>query len=123
MMQSACAATTISRRRRATRGPARRRKFPIAPCQSNYILPFTYNATPNQQPIREADPSKEVLGYEVKFQISFKVKLREDILSRDADLWIAYTQLSLRQLYNTADSSAFREAHHRPEILLNFRTD
>jgi phospholipase A1 len=102
---------------------ARRRKFPIAPYQSNYILPITYNATPNQRPIREADPSKEVLDYEVKFQLSFKVKLWEDILGQDVDLWMAYSQLSLWQLYNTEDSSPFRETNYQPEILLNVRTD
>jgi phospholipase A1 len=102
---------------------SREGRFPITPFHSNYILPLTYNATPNQDPIREADPSKEVLDYEVKFQISFKVKLWEDVLSRDVDLWIAYTQLSLWQLYNTEDSSPFRETNYQPEILVNFRTD
>jgi phospholipase A1 len=102
---------------------SREGRFPITPFHSNYILPSTYNATPNQLPIQEADPSKEVLDYEVKFQLSVKVKLWEDILSRDVDLWIAYTQLSLWQLYNTEDSSPFRETNYQPEILVNFRTD
>lgn len=102
---------------------SRLKKFPITPYKSNYILPVTYNSTPNEQPIKEADPSKEVQNYEVKFQISFKVKLWQDVFGKKMDLWAGYTQLSFWQLYNTADSSPFRETNYEPELLLNFRTD
>ena len=100
----------------------RRRIFPITPYKSNYILPLTYNSTPNQTPIQEADPTKEVKNYEVKFQISFKIKLWQDVFRKNMDLWIGYTQLSFWQLYNTEDSSPFRETNYEPELLLNFRT-
>jgi phospholipase A1 len=102
---------------------SRRRKFPITPYRSSYFLPVTYNSTPNEGPIKEADPSKEVQNYEVKFQISLKVKLWQDVLGKKMDLWVGYTQLSFWQLYNTEDSSPFRETNYEPELLLNFRTD
>ena len=102
---------------------SRRRKFPVTPYRSNYILPVTYNSTPNEGPIQEADPGKEVQNYEVKFQISFKIKLWQDVLGKNMDLWVGYTQLSFWQLYNTEDSSPFRETNYEPELLLNFRTD
>ncbi|UCF84113.1 MAG: phospholipase A, partial [Desulfobacteraceae bacterium] len=72
---------------------SRREKFPITPYRSNYILPVTYNNTPNEDPIQEADPDKEVQNYEVKFQISFKIKLWQDVLGKNMDLWVGYTQL------------------------------
>lgn len=104
-------------------GEPRRRRFVITPHRSSYILPFTYNTTPNEAPVREADPGMEVQRYEVKFQISFKVLLWQDVLGRNMDLWIAYTQLSFWQVYNVADSSPFRETDYEPELLLNVRTD
>jgi len=99
------------------------RKFPITPHRSSYILPLTYNGSPNDAAVQEVDPGKELVPYEVVFQISFKVKLWEDVLGRKADLWAAYTQISFWQLYDFADSSPFRETDYEPEILLNLRTD
>ncbi len=101
----------------------RDRKFPITPYRSNYILLATYNSSPNQTPIQEADPGKELKEYEVKFQISFKIKLWEDILDKNMDLWVGYTQRCFWQLYDFSDSSPFRETNYEPEFLLNFRTD
>jgi phospholipase A1 len=102
---------------------SRRKDFPIKLHRSNYILPLTYNRTPNEEPVQAADPDKEVKKYEVKFQISFKIKLWQDIFDKNMDLWVGYTQLSFWQLYNTEDSSPFRETDYEPELLLNFRTD
>ncbi|MGB7629782.1 MAG: phospholipase A, partial [Candidatus Deferrimicrobium sp.] len=53
----------------------------------------------------------------------FKTKLWQDVLGRDMDLWIAYTQLSFWQLYDFANSAPFRETDYEPELLLNFRTN
>lgn len=102
---------------------SRSRGFPITPYRSNYILPYTYNTTPNEGPIREADPGKEVQKNEVNFQISFKIKLWEDVLDKEMDLWVTYTQRSFWQFYNFADSAPFRETDFEPELLLNVRTN
>lgn len=102
---------------------SRQREFAITPYRSNYILPVTYNATPNEGPFQEADPGKEVQNYEVKFQISFKIKLWEDVLGKNMDLWGAYTQRSFWQVYNFADSAPFRETDFEPELLLTIRTN
>jgi phospholipase A1 len=98
-------------------------RFPISPYRSNYILPYTYNASPNYEAVREADPGKDLKYEEVAFQLSFKIKLWTDILDQKADLWVAYTQRSFWQFYNFEDSSPFRETNYEPELLLNLRTD
>jgi phospholipase A1 len=102
---------------------SRRGKFAVSPYRSSYILPYTWNATPNEGPVRAAEPDRTVQHEEVKFQFSFKTKLWEDVLGRDIDLWAAYTQLSFWQFYNFDDSAPFRETNYEPELLLNLRTD
>ncbi|MCX5833453.1 MAG: phospholipase A [Deltaproteobacteria bacterium] len=102
---------------------SRRGKFAVKFHRSNYILPFTYVEHPNEETIREADPTEELKNPEIKFQLSFKVKLWQDILGKNMDLWFAYTQKSFWQFYNFEDSSPFRETDYEPEILLNFRTN
>jgi len=101
----------------------RRGKFYISPHRSNYILPYTYNASPNYDAVREADPGEDLKHEEVVFQLSLKVKLWEDIFAQKADLWVGYTQRSFWQFYNFEDSSPFRETDYEPELLLNLRTD
>lgn len=100
----------------------RRGIFSLTPHRSNFLLPFTYNASPNEGPIRADDPGGRVLHEEVQFQISFKVKLWEDVLGRNLDLWAAYTQRSFWQFYDFDGSAPFRETDFEPELLLNLRT-
>lgn len=101
---------------------SRLRTSPITPHRGNYILPFTYNATPNDEPFRASEPGRNLTKPEVAFQISFKVKVWEDVLERKMDLWVGYTQRSFWQFYDFEDSSPFRETNYEPELLLNVRT-
>ena len=103
---------------------SRRHRFAIMPHRQNYILPYSYNFTQEKQDLRER-PSRaaDIQDAEAKFQLSLKMKLWEDILGTNMDLWAAYTQVSFWQVYNTEFSSPFRETNYEPEILLNYRTD
>jgi phospholipase A1/A2 len=101
----------------------RRSRYSLSPHRSNYILPYSYNASPNYEAVRAADPEADLKYEEVTFQLSLKVKVWEDIFSQKADLWVAYTQRSFWQFYNFEDSSPFRETDYEPELLLNLRTD
>ena len=101
----------------------RRGKYSLTPHGSNYILPYSYNVSPNYAAVRAADPGKDLKYEEVTFQLSLKVKVWEDIFSQKADLWVAYTQRSFWQFYSFEDSSPFRETNYEPELLLNLRTD
>ncbi len=102
---------------------SRRGRFAITSYRPSYFLVYTYNTHPNEAPVRAADPRRTVQKQEVKFQISFKTKLWQDVLGRDIDLWAAYTQLSFWQFYNFDQSAPFRETDYEPELLVNLRTD
>jgi len=100
-----------------------RGKYSLMPHRSNYILPVAYNNSPNKKPLQEASPEMDVENNEVKFQISLKIKLWQDIFGQEMDLWFGYTQISFWQLYNFDESAPFRETNYEPELLLNFRTN
>lgn len=102
---------------------SRARRALISFYRPNYILPVAYNSTLHRDPGLDVDSQARAQHTEAKFQVSFKVKLWEDIFDKDVDLWFGYTQLAFWQLYNSAFSSPFRETNYEPEILLNFRTN
>ena len=101
--------------------------FLITPYKPIYILLGKYSSNPNEQPHSENDSPEyitpEGINYdnmELKFQLSFKTKVLQKILWGKADLWVAYTQKSFWQIYNTELSRPFREINYEPEVILNF---
>ncbi|MBU2552309.1 MAG: phospholipase A [Proteobacteria bacterium] len=100
-----------------------RNPFTLMPHRGNWFLPVTYNNLPNRTPFQDVVRSDDVQETEVKFQLSLKVKLWQDVLGGNGDLWFGYTQRSFWQLYNVEDSAPFRETDYEPELLLNFRTN
>lgn len=96
--------------------------FAFRPHNSNYILFANYSSSPNNapfSPIAGAAPGDARLSNtEVRYQLSFKMKLVEDIAQTPADLWFGYTQESNWQLYNRKASRPFRETDYQPEIML-----
>lgn len=93
----------------------------------NYLLLAQYNQSPNLQPYRpllDALPGEQDLNRtELKFQLSFKLKMMENMFNDRADLWFGYTQQSFWQAYNSDNSSPFRETNYAPELMLIFPTN
>lgn len=75
---------------------------------TNYFLPLSY-AFGNKDKTRKRA--------EVKFQISVKKALLENVLGLDEGVYFAYTQTAWWQMYK--ESAPFRELNYAPEIFLN----
>ena len=113
-------ASAIEDRLRIERA-TRENSFVLTPHRPNYILPLTYNGSMNRAPYgAEGDQLQPV---EIKFQISFKAAVAHNLFGKNSDLFVAYTQLSMWQAYNSDYSSPFRETNYEPEAFLAFDTD
>jgi phospholipase A1 len=99
-----------------------KRTFVLRPHRTNYILVAAYNDSPNEYVPLENDEDAKAQDTEAKFQISFKARTWEQMFGLPVDFWLAYTQLSFWQLYNSALSSPFRDTNYEPEALFNWRT-
>jgi phospholipase A1 len=108
---------------------AREGAWIIQPYRPNYILPVTYLEDPNETPLRDAggklqEPVEQDLqNVEIKFQISFKLLLWDDMIGDHGDLNFGYTQQSIWQAYNADASSPFRDSNYEPEFFAFFETD
>ena len=105
--------------------PSNKKKlFKFEPYKPVYILFANYTDDINQQPTSENPANTvpvplELNQVELKFQLSFKTKVLQNILGEKTggDLWIAYTQSSRWQVYNEEQSRPFRETNYEPEVL------
>ena len=95
----------------------------VRPYHPNYILPLFYTFDPNlgpNTPSQDTEPytSNDVRNTELKFQLSLKSKVAEDLFDTSADLWFGYTQESHWQVFNGDNSRPFRATDYQPEIFL-----
>ena len=95
--------------------------FEIKPYQAVYLLPVSWRQKVNVDPC-SPNPANCATGagqnyknVEAKFQISLKTKAWQDMFGSPVDLWLAYTQQSYWQVYDSADSRPFRENNFQPE--------
>ena len=111
----------ISRRKEAELA-IRNNPFVLTPHKANYVLLASYNDVPNSEPYAEIDdPIFD--NIEMKFQLSFKFPVVENLFNSNMDLYFAYTNLSFWQAYNSDISAPFRETNHEPEAFLIFEND
>ncbi len=102
--------------------------FLITPYKPVYMLPFVWSSAPNRDPLRASDtiaplPTIPLDNVELKFQFSFKTKVVQGLFKGKGDLWVAYTQSSRWQVFNTGLSRPFRETNYEPEAMLAFPTN
>ncbi len=91
-----------------------------------YLLPAFWSSKPNQMPQspnprNSVDVPEDLGSTELKFQLSFKTKLAENLFGSNGDIWAGYTQSSRWQAYNSELSRPFRETNYEPELMLAFR--
>lgn len=86
----------------------------------NYVLPLhvtdQINRAP-QSPTQAAVLQPDYRHEEAKFQLSLRTKLVQGLLLPDADLWVAFTQQAMWQIWNGRDSKPFRNTDYEPEMI------
>ena len=98
---------------------SKRGAFNFRPHRDTYLLPVNYSTSSNDGPFQDVTPAGlKSQHVELTYQISFKMKMLEQIARTPVDLWFAYTQQSYWQAYNRAASSPFRETDYQPELML-----
>lgn len=99
----------------------KRRDFVIRTYHPNFLLPVHYTSSINRTPSSPTQSGGSLnpnyRPIEAKLQISLRAKVVEDLLLPGADLWVAYTQRSLWQVWDTKDSAPFRSTDYQPEMI------
>ena len=90
-------------------------RYPQSPNPLNTVQPGSSAAA-------SLDPGNAKRA-EAQFQVSFKSKVADDLFGSNGDIWLAYTQMSLWQIYSGKLSRPFRETNYEPEVMAVFRTD
>ena len=101
---------------------AKRGTFALRTHQPNYALVTDWTSDINESPSSPTQPAKDGYGdglksVEAKYQVSLRAKVAEGLLLPNADLWFAYTQRSLWQVWSPTHSSPFRSTDYQPEAI------
>jgi phospholipase A1 len=86
----------------------------------NFVLPLHVTSRINrspESPTREPETQTEYRHLEAKMQVSIRTKVVEGLLLPGADLWFAYTQRALWQVWRPQASSPFRSTDYQPEAI------
>lgn len=88
--------------------------------KANYVLPLHMTSRINRSPQSPNQAVVELPNYkreEAKFQFSVRTKLAQDVLLPGGDLWAAFTQQAMWQIWNGKDSKPFRNSDYEPELI------
>lgn len=100
---------------------AKRGTFVVRTYLPNFILPLhatsSINGTPSSPTRGVTTGRPDYQPLEAKLQISLRTKVAEGLVLPDADLWFAFTQRSLWQVWNRQESSPFRSTDYQPEAI------
>ena len=96
---------------------SKRGVFALKSYLNNYVLLANYSSSANDAPFASDANRLKPQHTELTYQLSFKMKMAENVAGSPVDLWLAYTQQSFWQAYNRAGSSPFRETNYQPELI------
>ena len=88
--------------------------------QPNYVLPVHVTTHVNRSPQSPTQAAVLLPDYrreEAKFQLSLRTKIAQDFGLPGSDVWVAFTQQAMWQIYNGADSKPFRNTDYQPELI------
>jgi phospholipase A1 len=101
--------------------PATKRgTFVVRTYLPNFVLPAHYTSSINRAPSSPTHAAGAEANYrpiEAKLQVSLRAKVVEGLVLPNADLWFAFTQRSLWQVWNRQESSPFRSTDYQPEAI------
>lgn len=98
----------------------KRGTFNLTGYRPTYVMPFHLTSRINRAPQSPTQAAVQLPDYkhaETKFQLSLRTKVLQDIGFENADVWVAFTQQSLWQIWTGADSTPFRNSDYEPEVL------
>jgi len=93
--------------------------FAILPHKPSYILPFTYSK-PREEPYGDLLQGASFDDTEIKFQISIKFLVSENLFIDGVNVHAAFTSTSWWQAYNSDISAPFRETNYEPEVIFSY---
>jgi phospholipase A1 len=99
----------------------KRDRFVFRTYLPSFFLPLHYTSNLNRQPSSpgktDAPRNDNYRAMEAKLQISLRTKLATGVILPGADVWFAFTQRSMWQLWNSTDSAPFRSTDYQPELI------
>lgn len=98
----------------------KRGTFNLLGYRANYVLPAHYTNRINRSPSSPTQaevPRPNYRRIEAKFQMSLRTKVFQDFGLHGADLWVAFTQQAMWQIWNGRDSKPFRNTDYEPEAI------
>lgn len=97
----------------------KRGTFNFVGYQPNYVLPLHFTDRINRAPQSPTQAAVQQPAYrrlEAKFQLSVRTKVAQG-LPFGGDLWAAFTQQAMWQIYNGTDSKPFRNTDYQAETI------
>lgn len=98
-------------------------KFGLLPHNETFLLPISYNGSPDVSVYNKLTESDLRSGrgdfydkLEAEFQISFMLPISRNIFKSNWDILVGYTHRAWWQVYNDNWSRPFRETNYSPEI-------
>lgn len=92
----------------------------LTPHKRNYLMPATYLGDANEEvylsQLSNVQEDANLHRSEIKFQLSLKFNVANDLLLKDDSIHFGFSALSFWQAYNSSISAPFRETNYEPEV-------